>query len=61
MTDPVTIPFAGLRYRVVLATLDTDRLARAIDRHSHAIGWDRMCEGTWCAAAIAKAYEEDEG
>ena len=42
-------------------TLDVDRLARAIDRHAHAIGWDRMCESAWCAAAIAAAYEEDEG
>lgn len=35
------------------------RLAKAIDRHHHSIGWDRMCEGDCCALPIARAWAED--
>lgn len=43
--------------------LDADgerRLAEAIERHDHAIGWDRMCTGADCAAAIVRALRGDE-
>jgi len=43
------------RLAIAASLLTEEDVARAIARHDHAIGWDRMCTGDDCGSLILAA------
>jgi len=43
------------RLAIAASLLTEEDVARAIARHDHAIGWDRMCTGDDCGSLILRA------
>lgn len=46
------------RAAIAASVLTPEVLAEAIDQHVHGIGWDRMCTGEDCGAALITALRD---